>query len=130
MKITPLIIFLLLGSLMFGCEKDKPKRNCEGLRQGDTFEIAKYPRLKIAEIGNHLCPCNVQCFWAGYVGVTLLVGTDTLTNARLVPDSVGPAYSAYEFSGGELLEVRWESPVDCPEDPTGEDFCLAIKWAD
>ena len=72
--------------LLTSCLKDQEDTSTEcdaGYHQNEVIGLPDGQNVRIIEVNDNYCPCNVQCVWAGYLEVIVQVeganrGPDTL----------------------------------------------------
>lgn len=113
------LIFILLPAflLLVSCPEDSQQvfTDCDaGFHLDDVLRLPDGQEVRIVDVNDNYCPCNVQCVWAGYLEVIVQVeganrGPDTLgwrDRVVTVGDhtlQLGEIYNA-PACGGELTE--------------------------
>jgi|GEM_PF-1972533 len=94
--------------LLVSCRKDQPQTtlNCDvGHHQGDILRLPDGQGVRITDVNDNYCPCDVHCVWAGYLEVIIQV-----EGANRGPDTLGwrdrvVAIGDYDLRLGEIHNV-------------------------
>lgn len=126
-------LLLLLLLLSFVSCDDDDALDCPHTRQGDNITLADGTMATVAEIEDVRCPCNADCLWAGYIGMTITVGGDTILRVsdvfggRFSTDSISMPNLYYTSRGDRIMLVNHTQPSEsCDGSVDGADFCLEL----
>ena len=119
--------------LLMSCDEvSGPNFVC--LEAGDHFLLNDGSLARITEISDLRCPCFADCLYSGQVGLTILIGTDTILAAyegygfgdTLAQNT--PVQFIYQTRRGDQIEVLDYGPsaFDCPGTVPQELFCLQL----
>ena len=127
-----LIFALLLSIALYGCEDEN---RCPPTKVGDTIILSDGTSALLSAIAAHRCPCDVICSYAGYIGLIITVGSDTILSVSDVtghefapnPDDIqNDVY--YTRRGDQIILIETGEPSDsCPGRVEAEDFCLRLE---
>ncbi|MFK8164857.1 MAG: hypothetical protein AB8H12_20595 [Lewinella sp.] len=71
-----LLSFLLLGLLLFSCDKNQSPP--DGMEIGQFFKVNDTRIFFAQVVDDSRCPCEADCIWEGVATVRLFAGGDTL----------------------------------------------------
>ncbi len=122
-----LLTFLALPLLLFtlACKTEAAENAipCEaGNHLNDLVSLPDGTALRVIEVNDYFCPCNVQCVWGGYLEVIVQAeGTNR------GPDTIGwqnrvATYGDYAVTLGEIY-----NQPDCGGRLAAEAFCFEVR---
>jgi len=118
-------LFVAILFLLTACKKEAVETNItceEGYSLNDIASLPNGIDLRVIEVNDYFCPCDVVCVWGGYLEVIVQV-----EGANRGPDTLGwqdrvATYGDLAVTLGEI----YNSP-ECGGSLRAEAFCFELK---
>lgn len=127
-------VLLLLAYGLSSCTDDDIA-DCPFYKEGDNIVLGDGSIARLAGIYDNRCPCLRECFWEGYLGLTITLGNDTILKNEDVfgerdnSDTISPLPShVYLTNRGDTIRIQHVSQPEnsCDGTVPGKDFCLQL----
>lgn len=118
-------LFVPLLLLFTACERERVATNViceEGYHLDDLVMLPNGIGLRVIEVNDYFCPCDVVCVWGGYLEVIVQA-----EGANRGPDTLGwrdrvANYGDFSVTLGEIY-----NQPDCGGSLGAEAFCFEVK---
>jgi hypothetical protein len=124
------LIYLIASLSLLGtaCEREAAETTViceEGYHLNDLVPLPDGIELRVIEVNDNFCPCDVICVWGGFLEVIVQV-----EGANRGPDTLGwrnrvVAYGDYTVTLGEIY-----NQPECGGSLDEADFCFEVVVSD
>ncbi|THH40720.1 hypothetical protein [Neolewinella litorea] len=126
------LIITLLPLFLLACTKEEVQPECPtGIGVGDLLTLPDDSALTLVRINDNRCPCDVQCFWAGYLQAVLTDGDTTLTVSDVhVADSLGIVDVVYYRGFPIAIDSVVLLTDECRHPYRQDEYCVTFTFED